>query len=219
MTDWYYEDNGSQRGPVAEADLNTMLVNHLLQPNTLVWTAGFGPTWKAASQTHLEAAPQPVRPPPLPSATVSPPPLSPVGGAPLVAGRQATYAASGSNAVLGLLTEKWAMWLAFTPLIFLATDIILASAGIDPYGNSNQAGGAMIWSGIGTFWLAYKDAKAINNAGRNPRHRTLVPFIFLFPVGYFIRRRIVAATPLTPLWIWLVGVVVYVMGAGALAAK
>lgn len=217
MADWYYEESGAQRGPVSEGDLNTMLVNHLLPPNALVWTANLGPNWKPASQTHLEAAPQPVRPPPLPTVSAAPPPLP--ATAPIVVGRQARLAVPAGGAVLSSPTEKWAMWLAFTPLIFLAVDIIFASAGIDPYGNNPQADGIMIWSGIGTFWLAYRDAKAINNAGLNPQRRWLLPFILLMPIGYFVRRRYVAATPLTPLWIWLVSAVVYVMGAGALSTQ
>ncbi|TIM22860.1 MAG: DUF4339 domain-containing protein [Mesorhizobium sp.] len=36
MADWYYEENGAQRGPLSEGDLNAMLVNDLLPPNTLV---------------------------------------------------------------------------------------------------------------------------------------------------------------------------------------
>ncbi|MER9546459.1 DUF4339 domain-containing protein [Mesorhizobium sp. M0437] len=217
MPDWYYEESGAQRGPVSEGDLNTMLANHLLPPNALVWTANLGPNWKPASQTHLEAAPQPVRPPPLPTVSAPSPPLP--ATAPIVLGRQATLAVPASGAVLSPPTEKWAMWLAFTPLIFLAADIIFASAGIDPYGDNNQARGAAIWSGIGTLWLTYKDAKAINNAGLNPQRRWLLPFIMLMPIGYFVRRRYVAATPLTPLWIWLVSAVVYVMGAGALSTQ
>lgn len=219
MTDWYYEENGGQRGPVSEGDLTAMLINRLLHPNTLVWTASLGSAWKPASQTHLEAAPQPVRPPPLPAATVAPPPLSkPTGGPTPLLGRQPHAAAQESGGpVPSSLTGKWAMWLAFTPLIFLAADIILASAGINPDGDSPQALGVMIWSGIATVWLAYMDAQAIKKSGRNPQRRTLVPFIFLFPIGYFIRRRIVAAAPLTPLWIWLTSAVVYVMGGAALA--
>jgi hypothetical protein len=216
MTDWYYEDNGTQRGPVSESDLNAMLVNRLLPPSTLVWSEGLGSVWKPASQTHLEAAPQPVRPPPLPT-TASPPllPAAAAGGAPAL-GRQVTLA---PPTVKSPLTEKWAMWLAFSPLFYLAADIILASAGIDPYGHSPQAVGSLFWCGMATLWLAYKDARAINDAGRNPQHRTLVPFLLLFPIGYLIRRRIVAATSLTPLWIWLVGIIVYVMGASALSAQ
>ncbi|MER9689718.1 DUF4339 domain-containing protein [Mesorhizobium sp. M0139] len=215
MADWYYEENGSQRGPLSEGDLNAMLVNHLLPPNTLVWTESLGSSWKPASQTPLEAAPQRVTPPPLPRAVAAPPPL-PAAAAPSL-GRQVT--AAPITLPGGVPTEKWAMWLACSPLIILAVDIIIASAGVDPFGPNAQARGAVIWSGIATFWLGYKDAQAINNAGRNPQRRTLVPFLSLFPIGYFIRRRIVSAAPLTPLWIWLVSAVVYVMGASALAPQ
>src|SRR5882757_4579205 len=106
MADWYYEENGSQRGPVGEADLNTMLVNSLLDAHTRVWTPSFGPTWKPASQTHLEAAPQPVRPPPLPPVSAAPPPLP--AAAPIVLGRQATFTSPDVGGVQELPNDKWA---------------------------------------------------------------------------------------------------------------
>ena len=219
MTEWYYEDKGAQRGPITETDLNTMLVDHLLPPNTLVWTASLGSAWKPASQTDLDAAPPPVKPPPLPTATALPPPLPAATAGTHALGRQATFAPPAGSPVKSFVTEKWAMWLASTPFIFIAIDIILTSIGIDPYGGSPQARGATIWCGIGTFWLAYKDAKAINDAGANPQRRRLLPFMLLLPIAYFIRRKMVASTSLTPLWIWLVGMVVYVLGVGALSAR
>ncbi|MER8917705.1 DUF4339 domain-containing protein [Mesorhizobium sp. M0761] len=215
MADWYYEENGAQRGPLSESDLNSMLVNHLLPPDTLVWTESLGSSWKPASQTHLEAAPQRVTPPPLPKSEAAPPPL-PAAAAPSL-GRQVTV--SPIPVPGGIPTEKWAMWLACLPLILLAVEIAFVSAGFDPYGHNPQAGGLSIWTGIATIWLAYKDAKAVNNAGRNPQRKWLLPFILLMPLGYFIRRWYVAATPLTPLWICIVSAVVYVMGVGALTAQ
>ncbi|MER9836134.1 DUF4339 domain-containing protein [Mesorhizobium sp. M0145] len=211
MAEWYYEQDGTHRGPVAEVDLNVMLANRLIDPSTRVWTASFGQAWKHAFETQLQM-PAPTTPPPLPQGANSQPhPVAAV--APPVASVQAAIVCSNT------LTEKWAMWLACSPLIFLAVDIILASVGIDPYGGSSQARGATLWCGIGSFVLAYKDASTINAAGRNPQHRWLLPFMLLMPVGYFLRRWYVAATPLTPLWIWLVSVVVYAMGAGALSTQ
>ncbi|WP_352793342.1 DUF4339 domain-containing protein [Mesorhizobium sp. M0243] len=48
MPDWYFEEDGAQRGPLSESDLNAMLVNHLLPRDTLVWTASLGSSWKPA---------------------------------------------------------------------------------------------------------------------------------------------------------------------------
>ncbi|ESX09972.1 hypothetical protein X768_16645 [Mesorhizobium sp. LSJC265A00] len=111
------------------------------------------------------------------------------------------------------------MWLAFSPLILLGIEIAFVAAGFDPYGNNAQARGLTLWTLIATIWLAYLDANAISMSGRNPERRWLLPFILLLPLGYFLRRWYVAASSLTPLWIWLVSAVMYVLGVGSLGSS
>ncbi|RWP18016.1 MAG: hypothetical protein EOR01_23640 [Mesorhizobium sp.] len=64
MTDWPYEENGAQRGPLSEGDLNTLLAN----PFAATRHTGLGRQlrfgWEARLANYLEAAQQPVRPPP-----------------------------------------------------------------------------------------------------------------------------------------------------------
>lgn len=216
MTEWYYEQDGAHKGPVSEADLNVMLADRLIDPNTRVWTASFGQQWKRALETQLQI-PQPTTPPPL-----LPPPLGPVGWAsaqPAAPVAPLPFGQPAAAPTLANVTEKWAMWLAFSPLILLAVDILLTSRGIDPYGDNKQAHGATFWFGVANLWLAYKDVEAIYAAGRNPLRRWLWPFIFLLPVCYLIRRWSVANTPLTSAWIWLLVMLVYLLGAAALSLQ
>ncbi len=208
MADWYYEENGAQRGPVAEADLSSMLVNHLLPPNILVWSASLGSSWKPASQTHLEAASQPVRPPPLPQATVPLPPVLAPARAPL------------PKILLGFTDEaidvppeefrpervpahdQYAKWMAFWPLLLMLIDLVLIADRKDveagPYGGVSSL--LAIW---GSLIFAVLDARNIYRSWRNPKRRVLVPFVFLSPPVYFWRRAWLLKTSYAYLWIWL----------------
>ena len=64
------------------------------------------------------------------------------------------------------------------------------------------------------------DAKAVAAAGLNPQRRVMVPFILLTPIGYFIRRRVVARSlSLAPLWLYLACALVYLIGEAAILAS
>jgi hypothetical protein len=205
MADWYYEQNGVQRGPLSEADLTTMLANHLLPPNTLVWTASLGSAWRPASQTRLEAAPQPVRPPPLPVAAALPPPLPAAKGVMLnpvhaegLPEREPPH-------------DDYAKWLAFTPLLGLAVDFVLFANGND------IANGHASWVTSVLFFLANSifamlDSRNVYRSWRNPHRKALAPFIFLTPIAYFWRRARITGSSFDYLWIWLACGVVYLIG-------
>ncbi len=225
MAEWYYQENGAQRGPVAEGDLNTMLVNHLLPPNTLVWTASLGSAWKPASQTHLEAAPQPVRPPPLPQATMPPPPPLPSARAPLP-----TISAGLTSDSIEVPPEDfrpervpahdhYAKWMAFWPLLLMVIDLVLIADGknveSDPY-----AGVTSLLAVWGSLIFAVLDARTIYHSWRNPKRRVLVPFVFLSPLAYFWRRAWLLKTSYAYLWIWLGCAFAYaiVVAAASMAA-
>ncbi|WP_164893045.1 DUF4339 domain-containing protein [Mesorhizobium sp. M7A.F.Ca.US.010.02.1.1] len=184
MTIWFYEENGQPRGPIEETDLTAMFSSKALPANTRIWTDAFGSQWKAASETDI--VPKEVR--------VTPPPLSVV------------QTAVPATAVV----DKWARWIAFSPLVILAADTIVLLAGGHP-NIPPISTGVSLWAAIGVFWLAYKDAKAIKNAGQNPTGKALVPFMLLTPVGYLWRRSAVIRAPLRYLWIWLACAAVFLI--------
>lgn len=60
MTEWYYENNGEERGPLTEAQIKAILDSGIITPDTLVWQAGATGKQKAsefifcASETFAE---------------------------------------------------------------------------------------------------------------------------------------------------------------------
>ena len=130
---------------------------------------------------------------------------------PHVAGATPVASSASSSDV-----HLFAYLLAFSPLAILAGDLLMASQGIDPYGDSPVAGGATLWSIIGTFILALFDAKRIKAAGLNPNGSALVPFLLLTHIGYFIRRNALVPGSLKFLWIWLGSGVVFLFIAASL---
>ncbi len=68
-------------------------------------------------------------------------------------------------------------------------------------------------------WLQLRLREAIELAGLNPQRRALVPFLWLTPIGYFIRRNKLTGLPLTPLWVWLGCVVVFLFIEIGIAAR
>lgn len=191
MADWYYEENGAQRGPVSEADLRVMLGNGLLARDTRVWTASFGSQWLPASQTelraHAQAAPAGGPPPLTGAAPLQPafaypvPPIAGAGGMPMT---------TSAWLIIGL------------PILMLVAEIMLAFAGRNP-NVPPQTTAIGFWGGVLLLVFAWKDAQAIQRAGFNPTKRTMVPFMLLTPIGYFIRRKVVTGSSLAPLWMWL----------------
>jgi GYF domain 2/Domain of unknown function (DUF4190) len=74
---WHYSDGVQQAGPVARAQLVSMLAAGIVQPTWLVWRAGMA-EWAPASSVP-ELAFTPGQPPPLPAEPLgyrSPPPPS-----------------------------------------------------------------------------------------------------------------------------------------------
>jgi uncharacterized RDD family membrane protein YckC len=63
---WYYIENGQQAGPVQDAQLQALVQQRRIQPETLIWREGMA-NWEAAQQTVPQlfaapAAPQPAQP-------------------------------------------------------------------------------------------------------------------------------------------------------------
>jgi hypothetical protein len=220
MTDWYYEENGAQRGPVPEGDLNMMLVNHLLPPNALVWTASFGSVWKPASQTQLNAAPQPVGPPALPQAAM-PSPISPAPARAALPGIAAgilddpvEVPAEHFRPERVAAHDHYAKWMAFWPLVLLIINLALIADGknveVGPYAAMTSF--LAVWGSLIFAWL---DARNVYRSWRNPKRRVLVPFVFLSPLGYFWRRAWVLKTSYAYLWIWLACALAYAVVVAA----
>ncbi len=78
---WFYADNGQQRGPVSEAEFDALVAAGSIQPSTLVWCEGM-PSWRPLAEIRpAESAAG--GPPPTPGdGTTSAPPAtgSMVGG-------------------------------------------------------------------------------------------------------------------------------------------
>jgi len=207
VTEWFYEFGGAARGPVSETDLRGMLGRSELPADTRIWTAAFGQSWRPASQTQLR--PVGIVPPALPKESAMGAgagtswPGIPVAG---FAG-QAEPVQTGMAA--GRPTALFAWLLAATPVAIALVDIVLLSAGKNP-SQPPLSTGIAIWSAIIGFLLAWRDAKAIEAAGLNPGRRALVLFLWLTPIGYFIRRNRLTGLPLTPLWVWLGCVIIFV---------
>lgn len=208
MADWYYEETGAQRGPVSEADLNVMLTNRLLLPNTLVWSASLGSSWKPASQTPLEAAPQRAEPPPLPQAAITPPPL-PAATTKLTFDQQ--HVVYRPEQVPP--TDDYAKWLAFTPLLLLAIDFVIFAGGNNTV--TGRFAGVTPFLGFwGSLIFAGLDARNLHHSWRNPKPKALVPFVLLSPVAYFWRRTRILGSSFDYLWIWVACFVAWAMGLG-----
>lgn len=60
--EWYYVQNGSQRGPVTATELKSLLSNKTIDPETQVWRTGLG-EWKSVRETELADIVQHVPPP------------------------------------------------------------------------------------------------------------------------------------------------------------
>lgn len=196
---WFYEADGRALGPVAETDLAAMLREQRLAVTALVWTEEFGDTWRPAMSTRLVPVAQP---PPLRRQSVTPLPTPPKLGIAQPAPRLPGSPVALQPEPRAEIEAIYAWLIAVSPLLILGVDIALTAAGID-VNKHPVSSGISIWSGILMLLAAWKDAQAVERAGLNSERRTLVPFMLLTPIGYFLRRRQVAEFSLTPLWIWL----------------
>jgi hypothetical protein len=65
LANWYYVQNGSQRGPVTADELKALLRNKTIDPETQVWRAGLG-AWQSVRTSELadtvENIPPPISP-------------------------------------------------------------------------------------------------------------------------------------------------------------
>ncbi len=55
MMNWYYADNGQQKGPITELDLTTLARNGGIKPDTLVWHEGLT-SWQPLSLARPDLA-------------------------------------------------------------------------------------------------------------------------------------------------------------------
>lgn len=199
MKVWFYESEGGAVGPVAEDELTTMFRDKRLPASVLVWTEDFGDTWKPALSTPLVSVRQP---PPLRRQSVTSLPTPPKLGIAQPAPRLPGSPVALQPEPRAEIESIYAWLIAVSPLLILGVDIALTAAGID-VNKHPVSSGISIWSGILMLLAAWKDAQAVERTGLNSERRTLVPFMLLTPIGYFLRRRQVARFSLTPLWIWL----------------
>lgn len=51
--EWFYENNGQQSGPVSRDEILRLIMQQRIRPETLVWTASFGDSWRPASAAGL----------------------------------------------------------------------------------------------------------------------------------------------------------------------
>ena len=71
---WYYESGGQQQGPIPESELDRLLAEGKITPDTLIWREGL-PGWAPlrTARPAPAAAPAPGAPPPVPGAEAPPP--------------------------------------------------------------------------------------------------------------------------------------------------
>ena len=55
LPDWWYVANGQRLGPVSDQELQRLLIEGTLGPNSLVWKQGMERTWHHASQVQAFA--------------------------------------------------------------------------------------------------------------------------------------------------------------------
>ncbi len=77
-------------------------------------------------------------------------------------------------------SDLWAYLLAFSPLLFSVLEIVFYNPFAHAPGDVIPAVG--FWIGL---LLAWADARNLNRSRRNPRLRTMVPFVLLTPIGFF----------------------------------
>ncbi|EHH67234.1 hypothetical protein GMO_22280 [Gluconobacter morbifer G707] len=51
--EWFYENNGQQIGPVSREEMLRLIMQQRIRPETLVWTASFGSSWRPAAGSGL----------------------------------------------------------------------------------------------------------------------------------------------------------------------
>lgn len=196
MTTWFYEASGKSEGPVSETELSAMLANGKLPPTTKVWNETFGQEWRTASATSLLGNPPTARS--AASQPMGPPPVNRSDAA-------ATSSYMPTNANL----------IAAIPVLVIVADLVAIAGGANPLAHPVSTGISM-WAAILSFFFAWRDSKRAALAGLNPHGRAIAPFVLLTPIGYFLRRKAVTSLPLTPLWLWLAAVIVYVIFSGAM---
>lgn len=62
LANWYYVQNGTQRGPITGDELRALLKDKTIDPETQVWRAGLG-EWKSVRTSELAGAIENVPPP------------------------------------------------------------------------------------------------------------------------------------------------------------
>ncbi|RWI92128.1 DUF4339 domain-containing protein [Mesorhizobium sp.] len=204
MTDWYYEENGMQRGPIKETDLATMFANRFLPLEARVWSAALGSEWTPASKTKFKD-----------SVSGAPPPLPPLLGAQQgqVFTSPSSLPSARPNAKPDVSTHYAAM-VALSPLGMLVGDFVAKAAGIDPNADGANLAIQLCWS-IAIILACARDVKVLKRGHLNPGNRTIVPFVFLTPLGYFWRRAAILGGGWRYLWIWLACLVVLAIGETA----
>lgn len=215
MTNWYYDNAGKPQGPVSESDLRTLLADGHVSATTRVWHEGFGTEWRSAERTELSSS--------IPASHGTPPPLTAherlVPPQPMQPNRPILPVehkpTPAQQTEFGNYTPRYATLAALVPTIIMFLEMLVVALGVSPTDPAFERGG-LFWTLILSFSFAHQDAKRIAAAGLNTNGKTLVPFMFLTQIGYFLRRRSVTGLPLTPLWIWLGSFVIYVIWLGIL---
>ncbi|MBI3880782.1 MAG: DUF4339 domain-containing protein, partial [Verrucomicrobia bacterium] len=61
---WYYAEGGQQKGPVADAEFDSLIQSGAIRPDTLVWREGLA-GWQKLSEARPAAGAPPLTAPPL----------------------------------------------------------------------------------------------------------------------------------------------------------
>jgi len=116
-TQWFYTENGQQRGPISAEELKMRADKQLLRPDDMVWKEGM-PGWVSASQLQGLFAPG-GSPPPLPAGQAGATSYSDAWGSGGRGPSAISFAADGSDSE----SRHWAMAMHFSILAGFAVPL------------------------------------------------------------------------------------------------
>lgn len=171
MSEWFFAQNGSQRGPVSVESLRQMAATGQLKPNELVWTAGMA-TWQPAGQ-RAEVFPPGSMPPPMTA------PISYAAPAPYAGPQQSLGENAGVRWLLPVGRSGWAIAAGYLGLlsfiIFPAPLALICSiiAIIDIRKHPQQHGMGraifgLIMGVLGTIALAFMLVAIVSSHAHHP---------------------------------------------------
>lgn len=148
---WFYSENGAQKGPVDDATFRALVSNGTIHPDTLVWREGMT-DWSPLSAAAPELAPAGAPPPrsagaPPPLSTGATPAVPATAGAPIPEGTVPNHLV---GAILSTLCSSVCCCLPGIPAIVYAAQVNGRLAAGDLEGARKASSNANVW-----MWIAF----------------------------------------------------------------